>query len=143
MRPLSIINDAGFVKLLQFLEPGYQVPSRTNLAGVLKKRHKASQGELTCILQETRGLALTTDAWTSKAVLSFQTFSGHFISRDWKLVTFILETSHFGGSHTGRQIADKVCDAVQKVRVSDKVVCVVQDEAANAVAAGELLKKEK
>ena len=55
------------------------------------------------------------------------------------MVTFVLAMSHFQGSHTGRRITEKVCAAVKDVKCEDKVVSVVQDEAANAVSAVRLL----
>ena len=39
MRPLSVIGDSGFKRLLQFLEPGYVVPSRTHLTSLIKARY--------------------------------------------------------------------------------------------------------
>ena len=138
MQPLHIVNDVGFKNLLRFLEQGYEVPSRTHLGAVIKKRYVETRKELTGLLQlQAPAIALTMDAWTSKVVQSFQTFTRHFVN-EWKL-----ETSHFGGSHTARRIADKACEAVARVRASQKVLCIVQDEAANAVAAGRLQEEDK
>ena len=39
IRPLSVIDDSGFKRLLQFLEPGYVVPSRTHLTSLIKARY--------------------------------------------------------------------------------------------------------
>ena len=125
------------------MEQGYEVPSRTHLRAVIKKRYVETRKELTGLLQlQAPAIALTMDEWTSKAVQSFQTFTCHFVNGEWKLKTFVLETSHFGGSHTARRIADKACKAVARVRAS-QVLCVVQDEAANAVAAGRLQEEDK
>ena len=117
MRPLNIVNDVRFKNLLQFLEQGYEVPSRTHLRAVIKKRYVETRKELTGLLQlQAPAIALTMDAWTSKAVQSFQTFTCHFVNDEWKLKTFVLETLPFGGSHTARRIADKACEAVARVR---------------------------
>ena len=55
-------------------------------------------------------VALTTDGWSSKATQSFMMVTCHFISQDWKLVSAVLTTCHFPGSHTGKRIAEKVKD---------------------------------
>ena len=38
LRPLSIVGDSGFVRLLKLLEPGYEVPTRKNtMAAVISQ----------------------------------------------------------------------------------------------------------
>ena len=144
MRPLSVIGDSGFKRLLQFLEPGFVVPSRTHLTSLIKARYGKAKAELRDVFKrEAKTVAITSDAWTSKAVQSYQTYTGHFINREWQLLTFVLSTARFGGSHTGKRIAEQISGAVEESKAQDKVVCVVQDEAANAVAAGRLLKEEQ
>ena len=78
----------------------------------------------------------------AKAVESYQTCTAHFIDRQWHLVTFVLATLQFPGSHTGICIAEKICATVKDVNAQDKVVCIVQDEAANAQLAASLLKEK-
>ena len=73
MRPLSIICDSGFRRLMDFVEPEYTVPSRTHLTSTLKTRFKACRKELAELLNRQDAVALTTDGWTSKAVESFIT----------------------------------------------------------------------
>ena len=63
-RPLSIVNDPGFKGILGFLEPDYQVPSRTHVASLIKKRHQNGKQELGGLLRAAPAVALTTDAWT-------------------------------------------------------------------------------
>ena len=40
--------------------------------------------------REAKTVAITSDAWTSKAEQSYQTYTGHFINREWQLLTFVL-----------------------------------------------------
>ena len=108
---------------------------------VIKARFHKARGELSNILAKAKFLAVATDAWTSKAVESYQTYTTHFIDGQWQMVTFVLATSHFQGI-TGRRIAEEVHAAVKDVKCKDKVVSVVQDEAANAASAGRLLMKK-
>ena len=37
LRPLSIVGDSGFVKLLKLLEPGYEVLTRNTMAAVISQ----------------------------------------------------------------------------------------------------------
>ena len=54
----------------------------------------------------------------------------------WSLKTCCLETTHFGGHHTGVRIADKLKDVATRFAVGDKVSAVRHDQAANAELAG-------
>ena len=79
MRPLTIVEDKRFKQMMRLVEPGYSVPSRTHMMSVIKARFHKARGELSNILAEAKCLAVTTDAWTSKAVESYQTCTAHFI----------------------------------------------------------------
>ena len=106
-RPLSIVADPAFVRLLSFLEPEYKVPSRTLLASLLAKRHHRAKEEMNCILREqaTAGVALTTDGWTWCATQSFMTHTVHFLDPEWVLRSGVLETVRFEGRHTAENLA--------------------------------------
>ena len=71
------------------------------------------------------------------------TITAHFIDDDWKLVTAVLMTCHFSGSHTGERIALKVRESIRLFDISEeRIVAIVQDQAANAVLAGLILHDE-
>lgn len=143
MRPLTIVGDSGLKRLLALLEPGYSLPSRTYITKLIRQRHENCRKELMKRLEDATALALTTDAWTSKATMSFATHTVHYITSDWKLASHVLETSRFHGSHTADHIAKKVRDVVSRTGVNHQaVVSIVSDEAANMLAAGRQLKKE-
>ena len=55
--------------MFAYIEPGYRIPSRTQVTSMVKKRHTSGKKKLCDVLQkEARFVAVTTDAWTSKAV---------------------------------------------------------------------------
>ena len=88
LRPLDIVNDRGLERLLDFFCPGYELPSRTHITTLVKKRHAAAKKELTDVLQEeAQFLSLTTDGWTSKATQSYSMTTGHFIDKTWSFRT--------------------------------------------------------
>lgn len=137
-RPLSIINDHGFVRLLNFLEPAYRVPSRTHLTRLLNQRHQKAKLELTELLstEATAGVALTTDCWTSSATQSYSTHTVHFLRSDWSLVSAVLQTTLFHGSHTAVHLAAEAHKVSRNFDLKEEmVVAVTHDEAANMVAA--------
>ena len=63
-------------------------------------------------------VALTTDIWTSRATQSFATTTAHFLDKQWKLTTCVLETVHFPGHHTGKLIYKRLQKAPTQYDVS-------------------------
>ena len=66
--------------MFTYIEPGYRMPSQTRVTSMMKKRHMSGKKKLCNVLQkEVHFMAVTTDAWTSKAVKSLATYTAHFI----------------------------------------------------------------
>jgi len=141
MRPIGVVQDSGFKRLLGFVEPGYTVPSRTHVTSVLQKRHSSAKKELAKMLNDDAvAVAVTTDGWTSKATESYETFTVHFINSEWEMVSCVLETKKFSGQHTAEKLADHAVQVISSyVTDSSNVVAVLHDEAANMVKAGRIL----
>ena len=143
LRPLNILNDSGLQTLMEFIVPGYSIPSRTHVAKLVQRRHTEGKKQLKEVMKSAPWIGLTTDCWSSKATQSFVTITAHFIDDDWKLVSAVLTTSQFPGSHTGERIAQKLRQSIALFDVpEDKIAAIVQDEAANAVLAGSILHEE-
>lgn len=144
-RPLSIVNDPELATLLENLQPGYQLPSRTHLSKILTKHHQAGSEELISLLERAPAVALTSDCWTSRATQSYATYTVHFVdqSKDkWSLESFMLQTAVFSGSHTADNLATHARNTCSKFKLpAGKVVGLVHDEAANMMAAGRQLEE--
>ena len=144
MRPIAIVRDRGLKELLNFLEPNYQVPSTTHVSTLIRKTFEDGKAALTARLSGASSVALTTDIWTSKATQAFATTTAHFLDADWNLVSCVLETIHFPGSHTGIRISEQIKGSLTCYNIRpDQVSAVVHDEAANVVLAGKLLLKQR
>ncbi len=99
--PLSTVNNLQFIKLLNMLQPRYQVPSRRTIQRriifgkeVVAERQK---GEL----QQDMGTKLsnTIDSWSSRVFRSYVTVAAHWISENWKMKTVLLMFSRFPSTH--------------------------------------------
>ena len=144
LRPLSTLDDTGFHQLFDFLSPEYVVPSRTHLTKLIKTRHSLGLKQLSKVLDSAVACCLTTDAWTIKATQSYNTVTAHYVDENWSLVSVVVETTMFPGSHTGERIAEKIMECVDRIALGrDQVLAVVHDEARNAEAAGEILFEKK
>lgn len=141
-RPLTIVEDVGLSLLLKFIEPGYTLPSRTHFTRLLEKRHAKGREELKALLSSdaTGGVSLTTDGWTSSSTQSYVTHTAHFLTAEWDVVSAVLETGRFSGSHTGQALSKYTAEVVEQFQVhAHQISCITHDEAANQVAAARML----
>ena len=81
LRPLSVVGGDGFHQLLNYIEPSYQVPSRSHIQSVCQKLYASAKKKLLVTLQ-SHHVAFTSDLWTSRAVQAYLTVTAHFIM--WK-----------------------------------------------------------
>ena len=136
MRPISIVRDQGLRELLGFIEPNYQLPSTTHVSALIRKDFEDGRDALTLQLCG-HTIALTTDIWTSKATQSFAMTTAHFLDKEWKLTSCVLETIHFPGNHTAIRISEKLQEVLCPFNIgSEQVSAIVHDEALNAILAG-------
>ena len=77
------------------------------IAKCVTEKYKAAKIKLTEMLTEPMHIALSTDIWTSIATQAYITVTAHFISPNWELNTFLLQTASFPENHTAENIAEK------------------------------------
>ena len=142
-RPIAIVEGTGFKRLVNYLEPGYKVPSAVHIASCLHERYSQVKGVIIKHLQNVSHIALTSDIWTSLATQSYISATAHFITSEWELNSCVLQTLHFPDSHTGVHISEKLKEICSNFSVSDdKVVAVVHDQGSNMQASLRILNDE-
>ena len=142
MRPLNIVNDDGLQRLMAISQPGYNLPSRTHVASIVRRRHADGKEKIKALLESAEFVAVTTDSWTSKAVRSFSTFTVHWLDSNWQFKSFVLATRPLDGRHTADNLAKQFCSIMDEFKLTEKVAAIVHDEAANMVAASRLIKEQ-
>ncbi|XP_077080800.1 E3 SUMO-protein ligase ZBED1-like [Siphateles boraxobius] len=139
MRPLSVVENEGFRYMVQTMEPRYTIPSRQHITDIavpnLYKEVKTNVLECLALAEK---VALTCDAWTSRATESYVTITVHHITDEWKLESCVLQTRAMYDSHTGENIAAVLKEAVAEWRLDIKDPVLVTDNAANMHVAAEL-----
>ena len=109
LRPIRIVECEGFQNLLNYLEPGYTLPSRKQFTvDITYKLKMCKEKPKKCLEDETPSMALTTNIWTSIATEACMTVTAHYIDPNWKLQNFLLETLSFPERHTAVNIAQKL-----------------------------------
>lgn len=138
MHPPSVVEDVGFQSLVQLLDPRYLLPSKkhvtnTLLPAVYSKRVEEMKQEIA----QTSHVALSSELWTSGTTDRYLTISCHFFDSTWELKSLVLETLGFKRTPSTDAIAGSLRRIAQAWEISEKVVALVADDAANVVAAVE------
>ncbi|KAM9830564.1 E3 SUMO-protein ligase ZBED1-like isoform 1-T1 [Syngnathus typhle] len=142
MRPLSMVEDEGFKKMISAFNPKYSMPARSHFTSLMEKKHQQITEKLKTVLQDTESVALTTDVWTSVATESYLRVACHFVGEDWQMKSFSLTTGPLKENHTAADIADLLEETTDKFHIPfPKVKAVVHDNGASVVAAAAILKE--
>lgn len=144
MRPLSMVEDDGFTKMIHTLNPGYTLPSRTHFTKLMERKYEETFKEVkTAINTNNSKLALTTDVWTSVATEAYLGITCHYITDDWDMQSFCLTTMPLHDRHTASNIAEWLEQAVARFEIPpSKIIAIVHDNGANIVAAANILEEK-
>ena len=128
LQPAKIVEDIGFQKLIAILDPRYHFPSRD----LLPARYERCSSILIEVLGKIESCTLTTDFWTSRANESYITVTCHFIDGTWETQIICIEHLQCHWFSQCRRVAEEL---KYKWKISDKITCVVTDNASNMTAA--------
>ncbi|XP_073668771.1 zinc finger BED domain-containing protein 4-like [Paramisgurnus dabryanus] len=143
MRPINVVEGEGFRKLIKKMEPDYTVPNRSSVSNALSLKYSDLRGQIFALVGNAMAVSFTTDIWTSVSMEAYMAVTCHFITQEWELSAFVLETKAFELSHTGVNIAQQLGDAADAFAIPNyKRVAVVHDNASNMKLCTETLKKE-
>ena len=140
--PISIAERPGFKYMLLKLNPRYQIPSRQHFTDYeISQLYSHVKDDIVAeSLKEVNFFAAITDLWSSDSCHPYLTLSIHFISTNWDLKSFCLDTAELYEDHTGRNIADAVTDVFDNLRLQVKnLVAATTDNGSNMIAAFSIL----
>ena len=138
VRPLNVVENSGFRKMVEVLDPRYTLPRRTHFSEVvIPELYRETKTRVQADLEQAMSAALTSDGWTSCATESFSTVTAHFINNDWGMVEYVLQTRPMNEAHTASNIADMFRAAIEEWRLARPagVQPMVTDNASNVVLA--------
>ena len=136
LRPISIVEGEGFTHLINFLEPGFRVPSRPHVTSVCQKLYVSMKEELLAQINSHLFVSLTTDIWTSRTEQAYLTATVHFLTEEWNMEAKVLQTREIPEKHTGVNISDRLKAVAHEWNItSEKLAAIVRDNAANMALA--------
>ena len=137
-QPFSMVEDEGFKRLLQVLDPHYHIPSRKHFSEVVIPKIYQEMKVKACI-DPIPFLAFTTDCWTSRAIDSFISLTAHYIDEKFQRQLLVLDTFSFSERNTAQNLLSKLLAMLEAWEIDKKrVTCFVRDNAANITAATRL-----
>ncbi len=138
-QPFSIVEDFGFRRLIEFIEPRYSLPSRRHFADVLLP---ALYNEVAAHIQmllgkNVTGISFTTDLWSSDvSPVSMLSLTAQWIEDSFEMRRVMLNAPECPGSHTSAAIASALESMfVQWNITKDMVHAVLRDNGRNMVRA--------
>ncbi|CAG4995315.1 unnamed protein product [Parnassius apollo] len=138
-QPYSIVEDKGFRKLVEALNPSYKLPSRQRIRyDLMPELYQCAKLQLASMLENIKNLALTADMWSNQNMDCFLTVTIHFFNQNI-LKSYVLTTCDVPTSHTGENFAEIMTDLLTEWKILRKISAIVTDNGINMVKMCNLL----
>ncbi|XP_076828944.1 zinc finger BED domain-containing protein 4-like [Brachyhypopomus gauderio] len=137
-QPLSVVENVGFQRLMEHLEPRYVLPNRQFISvQAVPDKYKQVCKFISECLQSVPSLSLTTDIWSSDVCpLSLLSLTAQWIDSSFTLQKAVLHAKQFHGSHTGESIATALEEMLNVWKIpKSKVHVILRDNASNMIKA--------
>lgn len=136
LQPFSVVEDQGFVDLVQGLDPKYQLPGRNKVSTtLLTKMYDLERSKVQQDLNDATFISLTSDMWTSRATQGYLTVTAHCITPTWELKSFVLNTVRVTEAHTAENITRELQAIIANWNLTGKIESIVTDNGQNMVNA--------
>ena len=135
-QPMSIVEDMGFRRFVNILEPKYNLPSRKYITEtVIHKIYTGIKEELHKLVHApgVEYYSFTTDVWsTNVASHSLLSLTGHWVDKNFQKISAVLSVEELQGSHTGNHISEKFNIMLAEWKIEKtRVHLVLHDNACN------------
>lgn len=122
-QPFTVVEEPSFIEFVHSLHPSALVPSADTIKRNIYNLYEVNVKKIKDILQMVPGkISFTTDIWTSPSTKSFLSLTAHFIDKEWKLRSVIVDFIQMYGSHTGENIKNTFISGLENLSIEDKVI---------------------
>ncbi|XP_065150533.1 zinc finger BED domain-containing protein 4-like [Paramisgurnus dabryanus] len=131
---MSVVEDEGFRRLLEHLEPRYSLPSRKYFSETaLPELYKKVCEHVSKEIKDIQAMSFTTDIWSSAvSPMSLLSLTVHWLDTSCTARGAMLQAKNFHGSHTSDTIAAAITDILDKWHIPlNKVHVILRDNASN------------
>ena len=137
-QPLSMVEDVGFKRVLQILEPRYKCPSRKYFTDtIVPKINTGMKKEVSKLIGGAKRISFTTDIWSNSVnTTCLLSLTAHWINDEFAKGSAVLHAQPIQEAHTGEHIAAQMENMLQNWEIPrDKVHVIVSDNASNMIRA--------
>ena len=113
------------------MDPRYTLPTRRTVATEIKKLDTNQKEELKNQLESAEWVTITTDLWSSRAVVSYMAVTCHFLSATDELTTKALSVQSFHARETNENIKERLLGVLGEYNITEKVLCACSDRGGN------------
>lgn len=137
-QPFRIVEDEGFRRYSQAMNPNYTLPSRKTISQTyLPAAYEQAKNRIRELYSTNKiiSVTLTTDCWTSTNNESFMAVTAHYVDSDFQLKSNVLECCAFAETHTSENLALELDRVANEWNVANKLLLCISDNAPNIVKA--------
>ncbi|XP_065671849.1 zinc finger BED domain-containing protein 6-like [Hydra vulgaris] len=139
-QPVSIVENPGFKRLLQILEPRYTIPSRKYFSTIeIPSIYQKVSSKIQFLAKKANHVSITTDMWSSTANVDYMSLTAYFLTENIKQIHICLDVVPFPyESHTATNLVNSMNESFERWGLLEKFNVVVRDNARNIVSAMEV-----
>ncbi|XP_065643056.1 zinc finger BED domain-containing protein 4-like [Hydra vulgaris] len=139
-QPVSIVENSGFKRLLQFLKLRYTIPSRKCFLTIeIPNIYQKVSSEIRFLAKKADHVSINTDMWRSTANIDYMSLTADFLKEDMKQIHICLRVVPFPyESHTADNLVKFMNESLECWGLLEKLNVVVRDNARNIVFAMEV-----
>ncbi|KAI4465796.1 dna replication-related element factor isoform a [Holotrichia oblita] len=135
--PLSIVEDQGFKDFVTALNPNYVIPSKKTIKNNILNIYEILKNNTQMTLEGLQNVTLTIDVWSSNANENYLSVTAHYISDDYTLTNYVIETVKLSDRHSPQHIAETLKNIIHNWKIN--VLVIVTDGSTKMVSTIALL----
>ena len=125
--------------MVHSLEPRYVILShRFFTLKSIPNLYKETNLSVQESLNSAHRVAIMCDAWTPRATVLYLTGTAHYVSSEWKLMSYVLQTRAMDDSHTGTNVCEFLKAMADEWRIEKDGLVLVTGNASKMSLAAEL-----
>jgi len=130
----NVVSSEAFKEFVAKLNPRYSVPCRQTMSKRVDSDLARVKEEIVRALDSAPSrVACTTDGWTSIAKDSYVVITVHYIDKSWTMQGLTVSFQQMDESHTGDNLCKHFLTVVRKLKIEDRISCIVSDNAPSAM----------
>jgi hypothetical protein len=145
LQSFSVVECKEWHEMINGFDRRYSFHNRHTIKNLILAQYKEKKKEIKLIINHIHGkISLTSDMWTANNNSAFLSLTIHYVDKNWKLQSFLLDIIPFSLSvrHTGINITRAIMEALEEYNLGTKTLALTTDNASTMVLCGRLLMDE-